>query len=246
MGGGHARQLGATQSVGQWVAYLDDDDEWEINKLKHQLEIEPGKERQAQAQIVSCQVIQRKPGSQTSSQSVPRYVIQDGQSIEDYLFRRRLPSIRRATMYTSTLLVSRDIVERVEWRTQLKRHQDWDWLIRASHEKNVRITQISMPLVTIWVGSHGSISASPDWRSSLSWAKDTSPSWRPSTASDFLAAQPLRYAIHARSVQGIVATVQAIIETRRFPHIRCVAIGLGGLLSRQHLERALLVMRGKK
>lgn len=240
-GGGAARRLGTQLASGDWIAYLDDDDEWLSDKLEHQVNAAIALGENARNCIISTRVRQRTVEGSTSI-VVPKIALAPGQKVEEYLFRKRLPSIGRATIYTSTLLTSSDLARRVQWRTDLRRHQDWDWILRVT-DTGAPIVQLKEPLVTIWTGSSGSISASSDWESSLKWALEIGAGWSPKVLSDFLAAQTLRYAMQARSAAGFRKTIAAIANTRYIPSFSCILIGFGGLVNRKALE-ALLVRSG--
>lgn len=241
-GGGGARRLGTELASANWIAYLDDDDEWHESKLELQIEALRSLGRDGQNCVVATRVRQRNTADGQTSRIVPSVVLKDGQTVEEYLFRRRLANIGRATMYTSTLMASAHLAKRVQWRQDLKRHQDWDWILRAAAD-GANVVQLESPLVTIWTGSAGSISGSKNWKSSLEWGLERGADWDANVLSDFLTAQTLRYALHARSFRGITQTVAAIIRTKRVPSPSCFVIAIGGLLDRKLLE-FVLVGRG--
>lgn len=237
-GGGAARRLGTELATGDWTAYLDDDDEWHSNKLADQLAVAGSFGASADKIILSCRVWQKTPESAEST-IVPLTTIRSGQQVAEYLFHRRRPSIQRASLYTSTFLAPSTLARAVSWRSDLRRHQDWDWIMRAEN-LGATVVQLDEPLVTIWTGTNGSISASSDWESSLSWATDLRLDWPEGALADFLTAQTLRYALHARSPQGVRKTILAIAKTRQLPSFSCLVIAAGGLVNRQVLEKLLL------
>lgn len=138
-------------------------------------------------------------------------------------------------MYTSTLLVATDSARAVPWNADLKRHQDWDWLIRLQRA-GTTIRQLPQPLSLVHTGSTGSISAGTDWRSSLAWADAILVDEAPGVMEDFLAAQTLRYALAARDFAGVSAVAARIRSRRRIPSFGSVLIGLAGLIPRSRLE----------
>ncbi|TWD48168.1 glycosyl transferase family 2 [Arthrobacter sp. AG367] len=241
-GGGAARRIGTERSTGDWIAYLDDDDEWHPDKLASQLAVAADFHETTDNYIISSKVAQRSSDS-SGSIVVPFEIIRPGQKVAEYLFHKRRPSVQRASLYTSTFLAPYSLARAISWRTDLRRHQDWDWIMRAE-KHGAQVIQLDEPLVTIWTGTNGSISASADWESSLRWATDTSTTWPDNVLPDFLAAQTLRYAFHARSMRGITRTVLAIAKTKQFPSLSCVLIAAGGLVDRRLLE--VLLLRGTK
>lgn len=237
-GGGAARNLGIISAAGEWVAFLDDDDEFRPQKLSEQFKAALS-EAEPLRTIVSCRVAQKLVNEPSTEVCIPRDLIQPHQRPEDYLFRHRLASLRRASLYTSTIFLSRDLAESVPWDSSLARHQDWDWLLKLSVLNGVKFVQLPAPLSVIWVGSEGSISARSDWRTSLDWAKKSSGTWNRQTLTDFLAAQTMRYALQARSFTGVRRTLVAIIGNGRLPSLSCLAIASSGLLNRKAIEIAL-------
>lgn len=236
-GGSRARNTGVSRAKTDWVAFLDDDDVWESTKLEEQLALASGA---GDAVVVSSRHRHLDRDSGQLSDASPTRVISPGQDVASYLFRRRLPSAGRASMYTSTLLVSRALAEAVPWDETLRRHQDWDWLVRAGRRPGTTFLQSESALVQIQVGSTGSISAGADWRSSLAWARRVLSDGPRAVTSDFLAAQTLRYAFAARSPRGIASVVAAIARTGSIPSPRCVLIGVAGLVPRDLIQRMMV------
>ncbi|WP_366940353.1 glycosyltransferase [Microbacterium sp.] len=233
-GGGGARATGVRAATHDLVAFLDDDDEWLPAKLEHQLH---ALGKGDPLTIVSCQVIQH--GASLAERVVPVDVIAQGQNIQDYLFRRRSASIGRASMFTSTLLASRELLLRTEWNSSLRRHQDWDWLVRVGRVPGVQFVQLQKPLVRYWTGSANSISASANWRDSLNWYLSVAEDWHPQTAVDFLFAQTLRYSLQSRSFSGVRSVLSAALSLRRMPSWSCVIVGASGVFGRAQLQRAM-------
>jgi len=238
-GGSAARNLGVQAATGEFVAFLDDDDEWMPEKLRVQLEVAASMPN-PQRVIVGSRHIHRDAGNGRRSGPLPNRVKPPEESVANYLFRRRRPSGGRASMYTSTLLCSRDLAVAVTWN-RLPRHQDWDWLIRAERA-GAQIVQSPEPLVLVQTGSAVSVSASTDWASSLAWAAATLDR-DPQVLVDFLTAQTLRYAMAARSWTGILAVLSRVVRERRVPGIGPIVIGLGGLMPRSAIEAILIRFR---
>lgn len=232
---GRARNLGIDAAKGDWIALLDDDDTWAPSKLANQLRV-ANASADPRSLVLSSRVIQGTRSTRRVSVEIPATVYEGGR-IEDYLFRSRRPSIRRAVIYTSTLLVHRDLARRVPWDSALRRHQDWDWLCRLQDDAGAHFLQIEPADVCIWSGTHGSLSASNDWESSLGWVRQFKDRWNPRTYVDFISAQPLRYAMAARSPRGIRASVKEIRKSRRFPGLGPAIIGLGGASPRNAILR---------
>ncbi len=238
-GGGRARNMGIQASDAGVVAFLDDDDTWRPTKLRDQLQrlqedVDP------EALVVSGRHVHVDQRGGISG-AVPDVLMSRNQPVDEYLFRNRKPRVCRASLYTSTLLCSRSLATAVPWRDDLPRHQDWDWLLRLQREGGARFVQLDSVVAEIQTGSAGSVSASADWESSKQWADDTLTDR--GVYVDFLAAQTLRYALSARSSDGVKAIGSAIIGTRKVPSFGPLVIGVAGLLPRRSLELLMTRLR---
>jgi hypothetical protein len=231
-----ARQLGTDQVANPWIAYLDDDDVWMPGKLERQL-------RAARAMpahrrpIVSCRALSRARAA-THGVAVPRHLYRGG-DVATYLFRRRHLSAARNTLQTSTLLLRTDLAREIGWDCSLRKHQDWDFVTRATRAPHATLLQVPEILVEFGVGSENSVSATPDWEASLDWALACESEWARPTFADFIAGQPLRYAVQGRSMHGIARSVGVLASRRARPSVRAVALGLSGVLGRPSFERAM-------
>lgn len=239
-GGGAARNSGVGAATGRYVAFLDDDDLWEPHKLATQLQVLAGAADPDRTVLSSRHVHVRadRPGCSAPS---PKRLLRPGVGVASYLFERRRPGAGRASMYTSTLMCSRELALEVPWDHELARHQDWDWVVRLDRAPGVEFRQAPEALVRIRTGSVGSISAGGDWESSLAWA-DSRLREQPAVYADFVTAQSLRYAVAARSGRGGREIIGRLVAARRLPRLGPLLIGVGGLLPRHAIER---ILRGR-
>jgi glycosyltransferase involved in cell wall biosynthesis len=242
-GGGAARNLGVAASTGDYLAFLDDDDEWLPGKLDHQLAAATEIEQRGGLPVVGSRVLQRRAASDVIGEAVPRQLIRQGQTPQDYLFMARKVAFGRPLFCTSTILTARVVAEQVAWK-HLRRHQDWQWLIEASRIPEVEFVQVEPATAFYTVGSPQSISASPDWKASLDWADSWRGEWAQKTYADFMSAQVLRYALQARDGQGTAHVIRRLSSAGTVPSFACVMSGLLGLVPRGWAERAAFAIAG--
>ncbi len=244
VGGSHARNMGIAAAAGELVALLDDDDEWLPYKLEAQLALLRNAPDPART-VVSGRQLFIDPRTGAESRPCPDRLISRGELVEHYLFRRRPPSGGRPIMTTPTLLLPRQLATATPWDESLRRHQDWDWLVRLGRKPGTTFVQTAEPVARIHLGSALSISATTDWRSSLDWANRVLRS-DPAVYADFVAAQPLRYALAARSWTGVRTVISALRGARHLPSTGPVVIGVAGLLPRGAIDRATVATAGAR
>jgi glycosyltransferase involved in cell wall biosynthesis len=168
VGGAEARNIGVRQARASWIAFLDDDDLWLAEKLEVQLG-----EAQASAAcepVISSSVYARGPRVEAVW---PRRSYRAGESMAEYLFCREGWTYGAALLQTSTLFASRELLLSVPFERGLKKHQDWDWLLRVCADPRVAVSAILRPLAIFHVeGSRESVGRTPDWEFSFAWALD--------------------------------------------------------------------------
>ncbi len=243
-GAAEARNLGVRASSGDFVAFLDDDDEWLPGKLDLQLEAARRILDRGRVPIVGSRYLQRRPSDPAPIPTpVPAALIAAGQEPQDYLFRARKVGASRPVFPTPTILTTRALARSVPWQRSLTRHQDWQWLLDAARADGTELVQVDAPTAIVSVGSTGSISAKPDWRASLEWAMSWRDSWDSRTYVDFLSAQVLRYALQARDHAGVMATLHEIRRAAAVPSGWSLYSGLLGVVPRKLAERVALRSR---
>jgi glycosyltransferase involved in cell wall biosynthesis len=167
-GGCIARNAGVRAACGDWIAFLDDDDEWLPDKIERQMHAVA--ESQAWFPVITCRLIAHSP---TASRMLPPRVYDPSQPVADYLFCRTGLTDPGGLMQTSTLLAPRDLLLAIPFREGLRMHQDWDWVIRVASHEGVTVTMLPKPLV-IWRVDDGrnTVGRSQNWQFSLAWIRE--------------------------------------------------------------------------
>lgn len=165
---GAARQLGTTSASADWVAYLDDDDLFRPTKIDAQLAlaIRHG------ATIVTSNYMEygalenlsavSRPTTQGAAQIgvagkvLPMRQPRFGDDLVSYLFHRT--TVRsRTRIVTPSVLVRRELIDAIPWREDLRRFEDWNWLVRIALSGAVW-AHSAEPLVAVRVGDAESAS----------------------------------------------------------------------------------------
>ncbi|WP_309572775.1 glycosyltransferase family 2 protein, partial [Deinococcus sp.] len=166
VGGSEARNIGVRAANAEWIALLDDDDEWLPHKLEQQLMVA---EQEGPRVIVACPWIERTPRGDTP---MPPRRPDPEEPLGDYILARRSASEKASGLVSSLLFTSRDLLLDVPFHPGLPKHQDWDWLLRAAARPGVHL-EFSADVGAIWYYEEprASVSRSLDWRFSLAWAQ---------------------------------------------------------------------------
>ena len=141
---------GSARAARHLIALLDDDDEWAPDKLSRQLEAAWNSEKKYP--VITCRLIARRP---EGDEMWPARAIRPGESMSEYLLCREA-SIRQGEGFiqTSTMLAPRALMLEVPFTSNLPRHQDWDWLIRASVHPGVEFLWVWEALVIYHIDAY--------------------------------------------------------------------------------------------
>lgn len=233
--GGYLRKLGTDAIECDWYAFLDDDDEWMPSKLEDQLA-----HVEAHGLDVGASTLVFRGPDSVGDKPVPAKLYTEGEAVADYLFAGRELRADRPLLHTSTLFVSREALQAVNWDPALKVHQDWDLVLRLD-DAGFRIGQSPKPLTYVATGTSGSMSATNKWMASHEWWLRSRALMSTRASADFLYSQVLRYALRERSLRGVRQVFASSIPSRA-----ALLIALSGLVPRWLFERAMLRHAGAK
>jgi glycosyltransferase involved in cell wall biosynthesis len=168
-GAGLARDAGADAAVGDWIAFLDDDDEWMPQKLERQLAVAPADRRAVLAtlyRVVSAH-------GETISPLLPY----DGRRpIDEWLFGRQTwLKAHEAMLQTSAIMVPRDMFRSLHFRDAM--HEEWEICIRAVKELGYAFITVEEPLVTYYapLPNASALSMTHRMERSMAWADSVGP-----------------------------------------------------------------------
>lgn len=161
-GAGAARNFGAERARGEWIAFLDDDDEWLPDKLAKQLAVASGRNV-----LVTCRSLVRTPAGE---ELWPRTIYANQVPVDEYLFDRRQPFRGDAHVGTSTFLLPTELFHRTRFSTD-RQNEDTTLLLRVTKLAGAELVMVPEPLVVLHKeGARESLGGRFDWREMLRWA----------------------------------------------------------------------------
>jgi GT2 family glycosyltransferase len=163
-----ARNIGARECHGKWVAYLDDDDEWLPEKID--IQVKAIDALGSNNILVATQYVVRGSWRKPEPVLPVRAPLSD-EDISDYMFRTNGLAQPIIGPQASGYLVSREALLRIPFKAGLKYYEDWEWLLRGISE-GMQFVLIKQPLYILYTHHHHpreSNSSGQRWRLSLTW-----------------------------------------------------------------------------
>jgi glycosyltransferase involved in cell wall biosynthesis len=185
VGGSDARNAGVRLATSDWIAFLDDDDEWFPEKLAKQIDAAICLHNPFP--IISCRFVARTPNGDFIW---PRRLPKSSEPISEYLFVRNSFFQGEGYLATPTLLVKKILFDIVPFRSGLKKHQDWDWILRVARLDGVSFEVVPETLVSCyWQEPRMSVSSNSIWKYSLEWLQENRQLVTPRAYACFVATQ---------------------------------------------------------
>jgi len=231
-GAQNARNVGAEAGQGDWIALLDDDDEWLPDKIA--LQMERANNSTFRYPIVSSQFFAHTGGYQLIW---PRR--QPYEPLSEYMLARDSCSRGEGQLHTITLLFPKDLFRLVPFPTHLQRCHDVDWVLRASRQDGFGIEFIPRPLAIAHLAEEGgSITAVPDWRASLDWVETVRGVITARAYASYVAITVASQAVRQGDWSAIPFLLRRIL-TRGAPKPRDLALFLGVWLVPRRIQLAV-------
>ena len=166
VGGCEARNIGIRAARGEWVALLDDDDEWLPYRLETQLSAATSAEP---VTMVASRFLDRAGYGDLIR---PRKFPKPSQPISEFLWCEvsAFGGIEGFPQ-TSTWLVKREFALEVPFTKDLKALQDLDWLLHAFAHPQMRARFVTEPLTVFHNDiARARVAKRIDWKFSYDWA----------------------------------------------------------------------------
>jgi glycosyltransferase involved in cell wall biosynthesis len=165
VGGAEARNIGVRYSRGRWIAFLDDDDEWFVEKLAFQWNAVSS--AVGPWVFVVSKFVER---GEDADRVLPGRLPGVKEKFSDYMFSRKGWNSGEGFLQTSTWFVSRELLVQVPFTTGLKRCQDLDWLLHAATLPTTQVVVVPEVLAIFHhEDSRERVSRTPDWKFLYDW-----------------------------------------------------------------------------
>lgn len=142
-----ARNIGIKAAQGKWIAFLDSDDNWILEKVEKQIEVVRDLDWNKYVVVHSDGIVQDEVNSKTYRFGIDRF---DGENIYNKLLSKPGP-------FFQAILTSKIALEKIGYLDEeVPSYQEWDTAIRLG--KICRFVQLSKPLFVYHLHSGDTIS----------------------------------------------------------------------------------------
>ncbi len=189
-----ARNAGVNEAKGEWIAFLDDDDEWFPTKLEYQLTA--AQKSPYKFPFIASRCLSKTPINEFI---LPKKIPVPKVNMSEFLFVRDSLFDKAELIQTSTFFTSKKLLQKIPFTKNLRKHEDWEWLIRISTLNDVGIEVLPDILaIRVCDEDRESLSNNKNWHFSRDWIR---------SIKDFVTAQAyagflLRVATRQASITG--------------------------------------------
>jgi glycosyltransferase involved in cell wall biosynthesis len=167
-GPAEARNHGVRHAVGDYVALLDDDDEWMEQKLERQVHLFQRLGLAGRDFLISCRMIGKTP---ERSYVWPEHLFRAGGDLSEYLLDRRSPFSRLGMVASGTLLFPRSLALRVPFPRDPV-YEDGSWLLLCVARDRTPLVMCEEPMFIYHLDPEDvSRNKQSNWRASLEWGR---------------------------------------------------------------------------
>ena len=204
----YARNLGGRAASSQYIAFLDDDDEWRPRKTGRQVALARKLEVTGKLPVVACRSEVLLPRGRATW---PKILPQAETNLARYLLRPDVLRPGRRVLHTSMLFMAREVLEAITFDETLPRMQEWDFLIRFSAMPRAAVVA-DPEVLAVWhcEATAGRTSTRNDWRSSQHWVDGLRPTIGDSLANSVVATLILDIAIRQRGRKEALRVLRAV------------------------------------
>jgi glycosyltransferase involved in cell wall biosynthesis len=166
-GPAEARNIGVQAATGSYIALLDDDDEWTVDKIARQMQIIDDHSLAGREFLASCRTECRRPDG--VSVICPSKLYSRDTDFSEYIFDRRTPTARPGFVASGTLLMPRSLALRIPFPSD-SAHEDLSWLLLCVTRDKVPFIMAEEAMF-IYHLQPASRNHTQGWKASLNWAR---------------------------------------------------------------------------
>ncbi|MEZ7213275.1 glycosyltransferase family 2 protein [Klebsiella spallanzanii] len=233
-GGNNARQMGIEIASSQYIALVDDDDEWlpchissffeMITDIKHDYI------------LYSSGAIFMVDGLKVGER--PTRMKKENETFSEYIFTKKSLGWEHGFIQSSIMIFSKSLVEKVPFDKKLRFHQDVDWILRVQKSGLPYIYKQNPVKTVIYNSTNDSVSKKIRADQSFEWAKTAFDTIDKRCLGDFLLTQTFRF---AKNNDGYLKAIQVIARGVYYgrPSYYSVALAIVDLIFPRKIKKLM-------